>query len=256
MDTNPFAIAEIISTTILQAVLESNTQTEYRRPLIAYTPADNPLFKRLRELVTPQHMLPQDLLPDAVSVVSFFIPFAPQVVVSNVGNKEKASPEWAKAYIETNALIGYITRQIINTLAEQGIQAATVPATHNFDPVTLISKWGHKSIAVVAGLGSFGLNQLVITDAGCAGRFGSLVLDAKLPYTNLKPKERCLYFYDGSCQECVWSCPVGALQQEKYLDKQLCWQQCQKNEQEYLSLGKADVCGKCSTGPCAYESPI
>ena len=256
MGTKPSAVAELISTTIFQSVAASKTQTEYRHPLIAYTSAGNPLFKRLRELVTPQHLLPQDLLPDAVSVVSFFIPFSKRVVISNSRDKEKVSPEWAKAYIETNALIGHITQLIIETLVEQGIQAVTVPATHNFDPATLISKWGHKSVAVVAGLGSFGLNQLVITDAGCAGRFGSLVLNAELPYTDLKSKERCLYFYDGSCQECISRCPIGALQQENFLDKQLCWQQCQKNEREYFSLGKADVCGKCSTGPCACESPL
>jgi hypothetical protein len=30
------------------------------------------------------------------------------------------------------------------------------PATYNFDPQTLVSRWSHKSVAVIAGLGSFG----------------------------------------------------------------------------------------------------
>jgi epoxyqueuosine reductase len=100
------------------------------------------------------------------------------------------------------------------------------------------------------------LHHLVITDAGCAGRFGSLVVDADLPSSAVESKERCLYLHDGSCLECVMRCPVGALDENGEIDKQRCWARCQETAGTFEDLGLADVCGKCSYGPCALESAV
>jgi epoxyqueuosine reductase QueG len=189
------------------------------------------------------------------SVVSFFLPFDRWVVDANAQDRAQVAHEWATAYVETNALIGRITAHLVKSLAEQGVRAAAEPATHNFDPLTLISQWSHKSVAVIAGLGSFGLHHMVITDAGCAGRFGSLVIDAPLPLTPAEPKERCLYFYDGSCQECILRCPVGALLRDDPINKQRCWNRCLDVAREYSHLGLAQCC-KCAVGPCSFESAV
>ncbi|RLC61848.1 MAG: epoxyqueuosine reductase, partial [Chloroflexi bacterium] len=104
---------------------------------------------------------------------------------------------------------------------------------------------------------SFGRHHMVITDAGCAGRFGSLVLDAELPVTPVSPRsqERCLYFHAGSCLECVTRCPVDALDSHR-LDKQRCYRRLLDVAQGYEDLGLADVCGKCAIGPCSFESAV
>jgi epoxyqueuosine reductase len=217
---------------------------------------EDPRFLELCEVANPGHQVPSDLLPGARSVVSFFLPFAPWVVQANAADKEQVAREWALAYVETNALIGRIGAHLIETLAERGIRAAAEPATHNFDPVTLTSHWSHKSVAVIAGLGSFGLHQMVITDAGCAGRFGSLVLDAEVAADSTQPKERCLYFLDGSCLECVLRCPVGALDAHELLDKQRCHNHLHDVARTYEDLGLVVVCGKCVIGPCAFEAAI
>ena len=190
------------------------------------------------------------------SVVSFFLPFAPWVVEANARDREQVAREWAVAYVETNELIGQISAQLIEALAEHGIQAAAEPATHNFDRETLVSRWAHKSVAVIAGLGSFGLHQMVITDAGCAGRFGSLVLDAELPASQLQVRERCAFYHDGSCLECAMRCPVSAIDPDEPLDKQSCWQRCLSVADEYRQVGLAQVCGKCTIGPCSFESAV
>jgi len=158
------------------------------------------------------------------------------------------------AYVETNALLGRIGTCLIEALAERGIRAAAEPPTHNFDPVTLVSHWSHKSVAVIAGLGSFGLHQMVITDSGCAGRFGSLVLDAELPVSNFESRERCLYYHDGSCLECIQRCPAEALDAVYPFNRQRCYQHLLGVAKVYEDLGKADVCGKCAIGPCAFEA--
>jgi epoxyqueuosine reductase len=253
---NSRELAEAIITSVRDEVAEARTVTGYWTPLVRFAAADDPRFADLRRVVDPSHMLPRDLVPGARSVVAFFLPFARWVVEANAQHSEQIAPEWATAYVETNALIGQINARLIEMLAGQGINAAAQPATHNFDPVTLVSRWSHKSVAVIAGLGSFGLHQMVITDAGCAGRFGSLVLDAELPMLPVEPKQRCLYFHDGSCMECVQRCPVGALDTEQPLDKQLCRRHQKSVAQKYGTVAPADVCGKCATGPCSFESAV
>jgi epoxyqueuosine reductase len=249
-------LGQVIHEAIRRQVLDAGTETEYREPLVAFVSASNPAFADLRKLVTEEHMVPEDLLPGARSVVSFFLPFAPWVVEANDRHRNRVAREWAMAYRETNALIGRITGHLAEVLARRGIRSAAEPATHNFDPITLVSRWSHKSVAVVAGLGSFGLHQMVITDAGCAGRFGSLVLDAGLPVSELVPRQRCLYFHDGSCLECVARCPVSALDPDVPLDKQSCHRQLHSVAEVYQSLGLVDVCGKCAIGPCSFESAV
>ena len=256
MPFDSLELAEFIITTIKREVGEADVTIGYREPLIGFAAADDPRFADLRRLAEPTHMMPQDLLPGARVVVSFFLPFDLRVVEANAQHREEVAQEWAVAYVETNALIESITAHLIELLAERGVHAAAEPPTDNFDPVTLSSRWSHKSVAVIAGLGSFGLHHMVITDSGCAGRFGSLVIDADLPITPAKPKERCLYFHDGSCLECVSRCPVGALDENGDIDKQRCWARCLEVAGEYEHLGRAEVCGKCAIGPCALESAV
>ena len=249
-------LGRLVHESIRQQVSDAATETEYREPLVAFAAVSNPGFAELRQLAAAEHMLPTDLLPGARSIVSFFLPFAPWVLEANARHRSRVAREWAMAYRETNVLIGQITGHLIDLLAGHDIRAAAEPATHNFDPVTLISPWSHKSVAVVAGLGSFGLHQMVITDAGCAGRFGSLVLDADLPFSEVEPRQRCLYFYDGSCCECVARCPASALDPDDPLDKHSCHRHLHSVAEVYQALGLVDVCGKCAIGPCSFESAV
>lgn len=243
-----------ITATIKRLVADSNTLTRYREALVGFVSAGDVRFGELTNLADAGHLMPHHLLPGARSVVSFFLPFEHPVVDANAVHPEQVAWEWVVAYRETNALIGRIVACLIEQLGDLGVGAAAEPATRNFDPVTLTSRWSHKSVAVVAGLGSFGLHHMVITDAGCAGRFGSLVVDADLPATAGAAKQRCLYFYDGSCQECVSQCPAGALNQNGEIDKYKCWAHIGKVCAE---LGvPASVCGKCVIGLCSFENPV
>ena len=201
-------------------------------------------------------MLPEDILEGARSVISFFLPFDKSIVTANA-KSDYTAREWAVAYIETNQLIDGICASLSELLSVHGYQSAWELPTYSFDPVQLISRWSHKSVGVVAGLGSFGLHQMVITDLGCAGRFGSLVTTACLQPAAEPPAglERCRYFADGSCRVCVQRCPVGALQEDAF-DRVLCYERCLEVDGYFSDLGLTDVCGKCATGPCALQSAV
>ena len=228
--------------------------TRYRRPLVAFVSADHPDFARLPAWVDPEHLLPADILPGARSVISFFLPFDPSVVVANV-KANGAAREWAVAYVETNGLIADLCAALTDYLVQAGHRACWELPTHHFDPVRLVSRWSHKSVGVVAGLGSFGLHHMVITDAGCAGRFGSLVTTVRLEPTARQVRERCRYFAEGRCAVCVGRCPVGALTVSG-LDKTRCYERCLEVDRTFAELPLTDVCGKCATGPCALQSAV
>jgi epoxyqueuosine reductase QueG len=248
-------IPTYIESTIRDMVGNTTTVTKYRQPLIAYVSAEDSNFANLKKTVHPTHRVPQDLLPGARTVLSYFLPFEEKVVEANSIERERVAIEWVRAYIETNQLIEGINKQLIVGLEAHGVKAAAEVPTGNFDDETLTSPWSHKSIAVIAGIGSFGLHQLVITDLGCAGRFGSLVMDADITIQENVPKERCLYFIDGSCLECVLYCPSSAIDEQDGLNKRLCSDRCKSNAYVIDQLGRAEVCGKCSIGVCAFEDP-
>lgn len=225
----------------------------YREPLIGYAGAGDPGFRRLRDVVGPGHLLPEDILPGARTVVAFFLPFKEDLSRINRDHNYVA-PEWADAYVRTNQLITGICEKTSALLAEKGIKAAWQQPTHNFDPVKLVSFWSHKHIAYLCGLGTFGLHHMLITAAGCSGRLGSLVIDHELPPSPRPGTEFCLYKRNGKCLHCVNSCPTGALTAQG-LDKPKCYQRLLEVDAYYSDLGYCDVCGKCATGPCAVSAP-
>jgi len=135
--------------------------------------------------------LPKDFLPEAKTVVTYFIPFDESITKSNINDKY-SSKEWAVAYIETNKLILDLNTFIKNELEKIGYKSNVIPATHNFDEKKLISDWSHRHVAVIAGLGTFGLNNMIITEKGCCGRVGSFVTDMKIAPTPKLEGENCL----------------------------------------------------------------
>ncbi|MCL6635907.1 MAG: epoxyqueuosine reductase, partial [Peptococcaceae bacterium] len=153
---------EFIESLICQTVAGARGKTSYRRPLVGFARADDPLFKELKKAVGPDHFLPSDILPGAAAVVAFFVPFTGELV-----EKNKKHPyvcrEWAEAYIETNRLISLCCERLGRELAARGVKAAWQQPTHNFDPEKLVSFWSHKHEAYICGLGTFGLHHMLIT---------------------------------------------------------------------------------------------
>lgn len=230
------------------------TLTKWQDPLVAFAAADDSLFPELKQTVSPTHALPTDFVASARTVIAFFLPFSKDVAVSNVAPKE-ASREWVVAYIETNRLILDINNYVHERLKELGYNTSILPATHNFDEKKLISDWSHRHVAFIAGLGTFGINNMLITEKGCCGRFGSIVTDLKLQPTARPKQESCLYKLRGICKKCVERCESKALTAEGY-DRHRCYEVLLQNVAKYTDLGLADVCGKCLVNlPCSFINP-
>lgn len=230
-------------------------KSNWKEPLIAYADANDPLFKKLKEIISPTHSLPNDFLEKAQTVITFFLPFAERINRSNIEGK-MSSKEWAVTYIETNQLILELNKHIKQILSKEGFESTVIAATHNFKEEELISDWSHRHAAYIAGLGTFGINNMLITEKGCAGRVGSIITDLKLPPTEREDVEYCLYKKDGSCGICAERCVTEALKLESF-DRFICYDICLENVDYHNDLDVADVCGKCCVDlPCTSKNPI
>ena len=239
----------------IQEILRGlDCETEYRTPLVGFASSGNPLFKELQTLIGPDHRLPSDLLPGAQSVLSFFLPFTEGTVRRNQ-HGSVTTREWAVAKMETDRSIQAVVEGLAHRLAPLGIHCSTNPALEAYDPARFMHRWSQRHVAYICGLGNFGLNQLLITELGCAGRLGSLCIDAPVEPTPIHLDPVCPYKIDGSCGVCVQKCPSKALGYGT-IDKPTCsaWindftQAHFKGERAYRS------CGKCIALPCALKRP-
>lgn len=248
------AIVEIITDMVHK--LDRNDLV--REPLVAFSSAQNPEYQKLKDVIGSWHMLPCDVLPEAESVISYFIPFT-KLVSREPKGVEHGSPLWSEAYAIVNPYFDEINNAVVNYLTAQGYFASAIRATHNFDPETIICKWSHRSVASIAGLGKFGANRMVITPKGSGGRFCSVItsapLDPALGSLEEPTSDLCLFVKNGSCGKCFEMCPANALEADDF-EKFACQAVTIKNKelfQEDPVLGQADTCGKCiSVCPFAY----
>ncbi len=225
----------------------------WRSPLVGFCDVED--VEIVRRIVSPNHLMPDEVLSAARSVIVYFIPFAEEVVRSNIGGYY-SSRLWAYAYVKTNELIVKINEYLARKLERYGYRSAVLPPTHDFDETRLISNWSHKHIAYLAGLGTFGVHTLIITEKGCCGRIGSLITQAEFRYGEPLKEELCLHKRGRSCLQCVRRCKFGALN-ERGLDKRRCYEVLLENDRYHSDIPSlTDVCGKCCCGvPCDMQAP-
>jgi epoxyqueuosine reductase QueG len=217
-------------------------------------------FEQLPRIAADDHFHPRDLLPTAKSVIVFFIPFKKELVKENEAG-HRPCRNWGVAYVQTNDLIDRLSRAISDELAAQGFKSGLTPATHNFDEARLIARWSHKHLGHLAGMGRFGIHNMLITPRGCAGRLGSLVTEAAIgDHPLMAGDEACLLRAGKECGKCMPACPVNALSEQEF-DRRGCWDRLNENRKvlDYFSdlPESTDVCGKCAAVmPCSFTNPV
>ena len=223
----------------------------YDLPLLGVAGASDPLWKIMKEpnIIGPDHLTPKEWLPEANSVISYFLPFTEEIRSSN-RLKGMPSKEWLYGRCEgemfNNAMRGLIIDEI-----ETADGKALAPALDKrFTVNNHKSNWSERHVAFIAGLGTFSLSHSLITNRGTAGRFGSVVVDLKL-----EPKQR-LYQdveeYCSKCGTCIKICPPQAITENDKDDESCSWYLDKMLELNRPRYG----CGKCQTAvPCENKNP-
>jgi len=240
-------LSELIAFIIKNEVENHEESFRFREPIVGFASADDPLYDGLSEKIGNVQLHPKEILPGAKTVVVYFIPFS-LTIIKEIQGKRNIVTEWSKNYTITNLLLTKISRVLKRQLQAKGVHVATESPTDDFNPIELTTQWSHKASAVISGVGTFGLNHLVITKSGTAGRLNSIIIDAEIPPTSRPDDSYCLYYKTGRCKVCVEKCPSGALQTEHF-DRFRCNAYLDGKNIHDLQQG----CGMCSAGPCAAK---
>ena len=244
-----------ISQIVAEQIATLNRSDLFRQPIVAFSSAHDPAYQELKTVIGPWHQTPTEILPEAQSVISYFVPFTKPVKLQP-RQEENSSLLWSESYLIINPFFAKINDALSAFLHESGYSSSSIPATHNFDPAVIQCNWSHRSAAAISEIGNFGINRMLITEKGSAGRFCTLITSAKLvPSQPKKLSKGCLYREKGSCGKCLEVCPVNALSDNGF-DKFTCQAETQRNKKLNKGidiLGEADVCGKCiSVCPVGY----
>lgn len=245
----------------------------YDAPIFGFASARDSLFTaefKKPGVIHPEYLSPEEWLPGAKTVISFFLPFTADVKRSNLalhdepyepGLPQRCSTPWLHARIEGQLFVNCVSDYIQSLLEAEGYRTVCPTTSGKLRMITpTIPTWSERHAAYAAGLGTFGLSRGLITEKGMAGRFGSVITDAELvptarPYSS--PFEYCVM-----CGACMRRCPSEAIDVSRGVvlgkDQSICG--------PYVSGSKLPPhgphqrrrygCGKCQVGvPCADGIP-
>jgi epoxyqueuosine reductase len=231
-------------------------------PIIAVGSASDEGYKRLREpgVVGPHHLMPEDWLPGAKSVISLFLPFTERVIASNTQNPAEPSWEWLFTRVDGQQHLLATGALVRDALIAEGYKAV-VPYTDDRyvmrtgrDQTELpipafSSNWSERHVGFLTGLGTFGRMTNFISRRGACGRLISIVTDWETA-----PDEKDytgIYGYCSECGACYRACPGRALSKDgKDIDK--CSAYLRQLSKKFAPRYG---CGKCQSGlPCSVRS--
>lgn len=245
---------------------EDGTTPYFDEPLVGIAAADDPLFVDYRAIIGNFHLTPGELLTEASSVVCWVLPVTEKTRLSNRRENQFPSRAWARTRDLGEALNVLLRRHLAAWFNERGYHALAPQLSPLWRAVEVAdhgpsSTWSERHAAYAAGLGTFSLNDGLITPRGIAHRVGSIVTDCVLPPTPRSfsgHNSNCLRYRTGGCGVCITRCPVGALSDQGH-DKMKCRDYVYGSVPERVAdkYGvKATGCGLCQTRvPCEFNIP-
>ena len=153
----------------------------------------------------PEEFWPQSIYPETETVIVIGLPVSLPIV------ETAPSIYYHELYKTVNSALDSKAYELANFLVERGHGAVYLPRDGYGDIKILIDRpfafFSHKHAAYLAGLGSFGHNNVLLTqEYGPRVRFTSIFTTAKIPTDKIKMKDLCTH-----CLLCVKNCPVRAI---------------------------------------------
>lgn len=211
--------------------------------MVGFAPVDrweNPpeeLPHKFDEWIPPEFW-PQTIYPEAQTVIVIGLPVSLPVV------ETAPSIYYHELYNTVNAALDFKAYELANFLTFKGYPSIFLPRDGYGDIEVILKKplafFSHKHAAYLAGLGSFGQNNVLLTHKfGPRVRFTSIFTTAKIEGDPLMVGDLCT-----RCLACVKECPVNAVKRDgdfpPPVDKISCATRSKKLRSEYRS-----PCGIC-----------
>lgn len=244
----------------------------FDEPIFGFADADDSLFSTLKEpaIIGGHFKLPKDWLPEAESVISFFLPFSEAIRSDNRSENTWPSAGWLHGRFEGQVFIYRLCIFLQNLLSSAGFKARVpsmeslfqsrsgpddsqdeIGSSEKYLPF-FTSNWSERHVAMVCGLGSFGLSKNLITPKGAAGRFGSLITNLKFEPNSERFESYLAYCH--SCGTCIERCPANAISFEHGKDHFVCSKFLDRIKDHFRPR---HGCGKCQVGvPCESSMPL
>ena len=238
----------------------------FDEPLVGFTSASDSIFTDYKRIIGSFHLLPSELLPEALSVICWLLPINLAVRASNRREREWPSREWSLTRTNGEAVNASLRRHLVSWLEGMGNMAVAPQYSPLWKelsetPVGIASTWSERHAAYSAGLGTFSLSDGFISKRGIAHRCGSVITNLQLlpsTITAVDHRQNCLYHKNGSCGLCIARCPVGAISLAGH-DKNICREFVYGTVPDKLSVeyGVPQLgCGLCQTKvPCEAMIP-
>lgn len=209
----------------------------FEAPLLGIARLDDPLFDDYKRIIGEFHLTPVELLEksfpgrsfDSGSVIVWVLPIHQRTRISNRRENLWPSRAWSQTRQFGEAFNVMVRNQVASYLVKRGGVAIAPQLSEHWAEVMspevgVASRWSERHAAYAAGLGTFSLNDGLITEKGIAHRIGSVITDLVLdPDVRPFPDHlyNCLYHREQRCGACIKRCPVGALSLDGH-DKVAC----------------------------------
>jgi epoxyqueuosine reductase QueG len=251
------ALTDFVSEAPGNALAAHGGMRIYDDPLLAVAAATDPWFARFPEpqILGPAFLQPGQWLAGCQSILAYFLPFTQELRDTNQ-RPGLPSEAWVSARIDGEAFNESVRAFLVDLLDQWGAQACAPCLDPRFQVTARVANWSERHVAMVAGLGTFGLHRALITAKGSAGRLGSVITSLALPATPrpyARPDEYCWFLNGGRCGACIPRCPPSAISRDGK-DHALCGDYI---DREVLSRFRPRYgCAKCNIAvPCESGIP-
>lgn len=158
----------------------------------------------------PESFYPRSIYPDARSVIVIGLPVHLPVLETT------PSIYYHELYQTMNRILDENTYQMAEWLNQKGYPSLFVPRDGYGSLEVLLKNpvafFSHRHAAYLSGLGTFGINNMILTPGyGPRIRFGSVFTAATIPPDPVMQEDLCI-----QCMRCVEMCPSQALYKEAY----------------------------------------
>jgi epoxyqueuosine reductase QueG len=249
----------------------------YASPFLGVAAGDDAYWEKIAQAAGERHWQPLEAFKKAfpqsqimagqLSVLVMVCPQTPETIQDQKASSGFPAERWIRSRFYHEQIVGALCEHLAGYLMNLGYLAMVPDHLNDFtvyphERFQLASTWSHRHAAFVAGQGTFGLCDALITKVGKAHRLGTVIVNCRLPVTPRsysQTYEYCLFYSKGSCHKCAKRCPVGAISSAGH-DKNLC--------QGFLNSTKAIIkekspdlsgaygCGLCQTNvPCEVRVP-